>query len=84
MSQETLRIQKISGHAGPVPGETPAAYRDQLAQWHAERERLETGLAQQVPEMNLEQQLRAADRRAFAYVHIQDAPLSGCWPKRYR
>jgi CHAT domain-containing protein/tetratricopeptide (TPR) repeat protein len=52
--------------AGPAPGETPDAHQRQLAVWRAEGERLETELARQVPEMNLERQLRTADRRAVA------------------
>jgi CHAT domain-containing protein/tetratricopeptide (TPR) repeat protein len=37
-----------------------------LAEWNAQKERLEAELARQIPEMNLEQKLRAADRRAVA------------------
>jgi len=51
--------------AGPGP-EGPAAHRQQLAEWTARKERLEAELARQIPEMNLEQKLRAADRRAVA------------------
>ena len=39
---------------------------EQLAEWDAQKERLEAELARQIPEMNLEQKLRAADRRAVA------------------
>jgi CHAT domain-containing protein/tetratricopeptide (TPR) repeat protein len=52
--------------AGPAAGEDPAAHQRQLAQWHAEREQREQALARQIPEMNLEQKLRSADRRAVA------------------
>jgi tetratricopeptide (TPR) repeat protein len=52
--------------AGPAAGEDAAAHLRQLAQWHAERERQEQALARQVPEMDLEQKLRAAGRRAVA------------------
>jgi CHAT domain-containing protein len=37
-----------------------------LAEWNSRRERLETELARQIPEMNLERKLRAADRRAVS------------------
>jgi CHAT domain-containing protein/tetratricopeptide (TPR) repeat protein len=51
--------------AGPGP-EGSQAHQQQLAQWHEQRERLEAELAHQITEMNLEQKLRAADRRAVA------------------
>ncbi len=41
-------------------------HRRQLDEWEAARERQEAELARQVPEMNLEQKLRATDRRAVA------------------
>ena len=51
--------------AGPGPeGSRPTS--EQLAEWTAQEERLEAELARQIPEMNLEQKLRAADRRAVA------------------
>ncbi len=37
-----------------------------LTEWNGQRERLEADLAREIPEMNLEQKLRAADRRAVA------------------
>ena len=37
-----------------------------LADWEAEKERLETELAREIPEMNLDQKLRAADRGTVA------------------
>jgi CHAT domain-containing protein/tetratricopeptide (TPR) repeat protein len=51
--------------AGPRPREVDA-HRRLLAEWNAEKERLEAALAHQIPEMNLETQLRAADHRAVA------------------
>jgi CHAT domain-containing protein len=51
--------------AGPGPEGLPA-HRQLLAQWDQQKERLEAVLARQIPEMNLEQKLRAADRRAVA------------------
>jgi hypothetical protein len=50
---------------GPGP-EGWQAHRHQLAQWHSQKEQLEAQLSGQIPEMNLEQQLRQADRRAVA------------------
>jgi hypothetical protein len=52
--------------SGPAPGEAPATHYQTLQQWHAEKDRLEQELARQVPEMNIEQHLRKADRRAVA------------------
>ena len=51
--------------AGPGPEGLPA-HRQLLAQWKEQKERLEAELARHIPEMNLEQKLRAADRRAVA------------------
>ena len=51
--------------AGPGP-EGLSAHQQLLAQWDQQKERLEAELARQIPEMNLEQKFRAADRRAVA------------------
>ncbi len=51
---------------GPAPGETVAAHEETLHQWGQKQQQLETDLARQIPEMNLEQQLYKADRRAIA------------------
>jgi len=51
--------------AGPGP-EGLESYLHGLTEWDAQGERLEAELARQIPEMNLEQKLRAADRRAVA------------------
>ena len=51
--------------AGPGPEGLPA-HQQLLAQWNQQKERLEAELARRIPEMNLEQKLRAADRRAVA------------------
>jgi tetratricopeptide (TPR) repeat protein len=60
----TLRMQVARETlAGPGP-EGLEAHLEKLAEWSARRERLEAELARQIPEMNLEQKLRAADRRA--------------------
>jgi tetratricopeptide (TPR) repeat protein len=42
------------------------AHQPHLAEWSAERERLEAELARLIPEMNLEQKLHAADHRTIA------------------
>jgi CHAT domain-containing protein/tetratricopeptide (TPR) repeat protein len=52
--------------AGPAPGETRATHEQTLAGWLQEQQQRETALARQIPEMNLEQQQRKADRRAVA------------------
>ncbi len=62
----TLRrqiAQKTLAGAGP---EGLPAHRQLLVQWDQQKERLEAELAHRIPEMNLEQKLRAADRRAVA------------------
>jgi len=51
--------------AGPGP-EGLEPHLQGLAEWEAKKEGLEAGLARQIPEMNLEQKFRAADRRAVA------------------
>ena len=51
--------------AGPG-SEGPEAHQKLLAEWTAQKERLEEELVRQIPEMNLEQKLRAADRQAVA------------------
>jgi CHAT domain-containing protein/tetratricopeptide (TPR) repeat protein len=51
--------------AGPGP-EGASAHHRQLAAWAGQRDELEKDLARQIPEMSLEQNLRAADRRAVA------------------
>jgi CHAT domain-containing protein len=60
--------------AGPGP-EGPEAYERRLVDWLAQKEKLETELAWQIPEMNLERQLRAADRRAVALALPEGAAL---------
>ncbi len=61
-----LRMQ-IARAALAGPGaEGPEIHRQRLAEWSARKERVEAGLAQEIPEMNLEAKLRAADCRAVA------------------
>jgi CHAT domain-containing protein/tetratricopeptide (TPR) repeat protein len=50
---------------GPGP-EGLSAHQQLLARWNAQRERLEAELARQIPEMNLQRQLRTANRQAIA------------------
>src|SRR5947199_10661948 len=51
------------------PGvEGPVAHNEQLRDWNAKKERLEAELAHQIPEMNLEQKLRKADRREVCHA----------------
>jgi len=62
----TLRMQIARKTlAGPGPDGLESHLR-QLGEWNARKERLEVDLARQIPELNLEQKLRAADRRAVA------------------
>jgi tetratricopeptide (TPR) repeat protein len=62
----TLRMQ-IAQKTLAGPGkEGPQAHRRLLAEWNARKEGLESDLARQVPEMNLEQRLRAVDCEAVA------------------
>ena len=51
--------------AGPG-AEDVTAYQQRLAEWQTRKDRLEAELARQIPEMNLEQRLQAADRQAVA------------------
>ena len=51
--------------AGPGP-EGLESHLQGLGKWEVQKEELEAELARQIPEMNLEQKLRAADRRAVA------------------
>jgi tetratricopeptide (TPR) repeat protein len=46
-----------------------------LAEWNRQKEHLEADLARQIPEMNLEQKLGAADRRAVALNLPEDMAL---------
>jgi tetratricopeptide (TPR) repeat protein len=62
----SLRMQiALKTLAGPGP-EGIQAHLELMAEWKAQKEHLESELARQIPEMNLEQQVRAADRRAVS------------------
>jgi tetratricopeptide (TPR) repeat protein len=56
-------VQKTLSGPGP---EGTQAHRQALAEWASQRDDLERDLARQIPEMNLERQLRSSDRRAVA------------------
>jgi CHAT domain-containing protein len=62
----TLRMQ-IARKTLAGPGqEGHTTHLQLLAEWNAEKERLEAGLARQIPEMRLEEQFLKADRAAVA------------------
>jgi tetratricopeptide (TPR) repeat protein len=60
--------------AGPGP-EGLEAHRELLVEWNGRKERLEAELARQIPEMNLEHQLRAAGRQAVAVLLPEGSAL---------
>jgi CHAT domain-containing protein/tetratricopeptide (TPR) repeat protein len=63
---QMLRMQ-IAHKTLAGPGtEVPEEHQRCLAQWNGRKERMEAEMARQIPEMELEERLRAADRRAVA------------------
>src|SRR5262249_50694917 len=71
----TLRAQIAQQTlAGPDP-DNPAAYRQRLATWTTQQERLEADLARRIPELRLERQLRLADSHEVAQALPPDAAL---------
>jgi CHAT domain-containing protein/tetratricopeptide (TPR) repeat protein len=50
-------------------------YQQRLAEWNSQRERLEADLVRQIPEMDIVQKLRVADRQAVASALPKDAVL---------
>jgi hypothetical protein len=62
--------------AGPGP-EGLEPHLRALADWEAQKERLEAELVRQIPEMNLEQKLRAADRRAYHFHRLPGTRAEG-------
>ena len=64
--------QKTLSGPGPVGLE---AHQTLLAEWNAQRERLEEELVRQIPEMNLEKRLRNVNRQAIANVLPNGAVL---------
>ena len=61
-----LRAQIAQQTLADPGSDDPKAHRQRLAEWMAQHDQLEANLARQIPEMNLEQQLHAADRLAVA------------------
>jgi CHAT domain-containing protein/Tfp pilus assembly protein PilF len=61
--------------AGPAPGESLTVHEQILDQWQQDQQQRETALIRQIPEMNLEHQLQAADRRAVALALPADSAL---------
>ena len=59
----TLRLQIAQKTLSGSGIYDPIAHERVLAEWHIRQERLETELARQIPEMNLKQQFRTADRQ---------------------
>jgi CHAT domain-containing protein/tetratricopeptide (TPR) repeat protein len=58
------------------PGPEGKEYHDKLiAEWTEKKEKLESELVRQIPEMNLEERLRAADRKAVAKALPKDSVL---------
>ncbi len=73
--QQRERLQQLRLHCGqiarkimtgPGPKESPAAHRQTLAAWEAERDALQAELARAIPEIRLEQQLAAVEAGAVA------------------
>lgn len=63
---QTLRERLIRKRLSSPGPEGLEAYTVLLAEWEAQKDRLEAELAREIPEMNLEQRLRHADRAALA------------------
>jgi CHAT domain-containing protein/tetratricopeptide (TPR) repeat protein len=61
-----LRLQIAQTELAGPGQEEPARHQRQLTEWKAQKESLEAQLARQIPELNLEEKLRQADRRAVA------------------
>jgi tetratricopeptide (TPR) repeat protein/CHAT domain-containing protein len=63
---ELCRQIAVQQFSQPEPEASPVEYRRRLGRLNAERERREEELARQIPEMNLDEQLRTADARKVA------------------
>jgi tetratricopeptide (TPR) repeat protein/CHAT domain-containing protein len=59
-----LRMQRARATLAGPGSEGPETHRHLLAEWNGREERLETELARTIPDIDLEQKLRSADRRA--------------------
>jgi tetratricopeptide (TPR) repeat protein len=71
----TLRMQIARKILEGPDLEGVTAHQHLLDQWQSQKERLEAELVQQIPEMNLEQRLRAADAHAIALALPPGAAL---------
>lgn len=71
----TLRMQIAQMTLAGPGGEGLETHQKLLAEWNTQREKLEQELARQIPEMNLEERLRAADRQAVAKALPDGAAL---------
>jgi tetratricopeptide (TPR) repeat protein/CHAT domain-containing protein len=71
----TIRAQ-IAQQTLAGPGrEGLQAHEQLLAEWSAQKERLEAEVSRQVPEMNIEQKLRSVDRQVVAMAMPAEAAL---------
>lgn len=61
-----LRMHIARKTLGGLGVETLEGHEQQLVEWNQQKERLEAELARQIPEIDLEKRLAAADRRAVA------------------
>ena len=72
----TLLRAQIAQKTLVLPGpEGPEAHQRSLAELDTQKEQLEAELARQIPEMNLEQKLRLANRQAVASTLSEGAAL---------
>jgi len=71
----SLRAQIASKILSGPGSEGPETHQQLLAEWTSEKEDLEAEIVQQVPEMNLHQQLQTADRQAVAKTLPEESML---------
>ena len=71
----TLRMQIAQKTLAGTGPEGLSTHQQLLAEWNTQKEKLETELARQVPELNLEQKLHAASRQAIALALPEGATL---------
>lgn len=62
----TLRMQIVQKTQAGPEGEDPKKHEQALRNWRRKKEKLEAELARQIPEMNLQDKLGGADRKAVA------------------
>ena len=59
---------------GPSEGQSPTTHQQHLEQLNSNRERIETELAEHIPELRLEQQLQTSNRHKIAdLLSVEDA-----------